>query len=1445
MSRDALIVGINTYSYERLNNLKAPARDAEAVAQLLEKYGDFKVTRLPAVKDKENNTIKFGKKSAVSVKKLREAIVQLFLPHSSPPDTALLYFSGHGLREELGISEGFLASSDVNPDLNSWGVSLKWLREVLQKSEVKQQIIILDCCYSGELLNFTEADPGDRGKGRDRCFFAASRPFEVAYEGIDNQHSVFTNALITGLEPLQDKWVTNYTLVDLLSQEHHSFPQRPIFANSGEPINLTRRWTAAVQNSPQPRQIICPYKGLRYFDCIEEDAKYFYGRTALTDELLEKVRSGNFLAVLGASGSGKSSVVRAGLLYQLKLGKRLSDSEKWLIKIFKPGENPLQSLALAFLDPELSNIERSSQLAIAEELIAKGADGLRQLVNSFVTDDTHRLVLVIDQFEEAFTLCKDDLERQEFFECLLWALPQCGDKLCLVLTMRSDFFGKCTEQEYCGLAQQIQQNLVTVTPMTRDELEQAITKPVKQVEVEIEPELVEQMLVDVANAPGILPLLQDTLTELWKKRTDNCLQLKTYSQLGGVMGNLRQRATAVYESFSLEEQATCKHIFLALTQLGEGTEDTRRRCFKKDLVNKFYSEKLIEKVVQRLADEKLIVTNEIGVKASTSKRVAVVDVIHEALIRHWSTLRLWLEEDRSNLLLQRQIEQVSQLLRRQIEQAAKLWKHNNEQDDFLLAGVRLAQAEDIYIKSISELSIDVQKFIESSLEKRKLLQQQSKNRLKKAQRVAIGMSILGITACSFGGLTYWALRSAQLLRIQALNYSSTADLLSNKQLESLVASVKAAKQLKKLIAVPEDIKTETVNTLQEVIASVQEHNRLEGHKAAIISVKFSPDGKTIASASSDKTVKIWRHDGKLLRTLKGHNDTVNTAIFSPDSQIIASASADKTVKLWRVSDGTLLNTLKGHNVNIFSLSWSTQDNIIASGSIDGYIKIWEVNDGQLLTTIKAHEGSITSVSFSPDGQAIVSGGRDQTIKIWNVSDSKLLRKINGHKDLINRVYFSPDGEKLISSSRDKKIKLWDSNDGKLIQQINQHSDSVWDASFSPDGKLIASASRDQNVKISNINGAELETFEGHTDLVTSVSFNPKSQTLASASVDGTIRIWKSQNYKTRILVGHKKGIYDVSFSPDGSMIASGGADGEIKIWRPHDGSLIKTIPGNGSQVYGISFAPDGNIIASAHTNNIVNIWRISDGKLLRKLVGHNNRINKVKFSYDGTTIATASRDKTVKIWSRTNGDLIHTLEGHKEAVYEISFNPDNQTIISGGEDETIKIWNYQDGRLLKNILSKSGIVTDVSLSSNGKVIASSHADQTVKLWNIDNSKLLKTLPGHNSYIYSITFSPDSKMIASASSDETVKVWHINGRLLKTLPEYGNDVTSLSFSPDSKTLASGSLDATVRLSEINNKQVKTLEIESLIMDACNWLHDYLKHNSKVDSRGKKLCDINKI
>lgn len=710
MSRDALVVGISSYAH--LPHLKAPAGDAEAIAHHLETYGDFQVRRLPAYTDPfEENARRVAANQEVSLAQLKQALVNLFKPESQQvPETALLYFSGHGIRDMVGVAEGYLATSDVNPQQEFFGLSLRWLRRLLAESEVRQQVIWLDCCYSGEILNVAEAYPGE---GRDRCFIAASRDFEVAYEEVGSARSVLTAALLEGLQPGRygDRPINNTLLTDHINEALKGATQRSVCYNSGSPILLTSPWVAptpAVTTGDLPED--CPYKGLNFFDCNDHDPQYFFGRQRLVDQLLDEVRpkpgsASNFLAIVGASGSGKSSVLRAGLLHQLKRGQRLQGSDTWDIRLFLPGEHPLQSLAQVFVEESdiRNDLERQSQLKLAEEMIADGAAGLQRWMKG--KPETFRLVLAIDQFEEVFTLCQQPAEREQFFALLMEALAAMPTQLCIVLAMRADFVGKCFEQAYSGLASQVQAHLVPVIPMTRTELTDAICEPARRAHLTLEAELVQQLLTDVERSPGNLPLLQYTLTELWKQRQDNTLQLRTYAQLGGVTGTLEQRADAVYASLTPPQQATARHIFINLTQLGEGTEDTRRRVLQSTLVNPQHPEATVAIVIKRLADENLIVTNELVSKA-TGKHQPVVDVAHEALIRHWKELRKWLDENRT-LIYQKQRLEAS---------AFNYYNYRRQGFGSLLQGEPLKEAKNIQQKcrSIAPLSNQANQYINLS-----------------------------------------------------------------------------------------------------------------------------------------------------------------------------------------------------------------------------------------------------------------------------------------------------------------------------------------------------------------------------------------------------------------------------------------------------------------------------------------------------------------------------------------------------------------------------------------------------------------------------------------------------------------------------------------------------------------------------------------------------------
>ena len=735
MSRDALIVGINSYQY--LKPLSAPALDAEAIAQRLEKDGDFdQVRRLPEViSETEPKVSAVSGDCPLSCSELEQALEELFQPGSSQaPDTVLFYFSGHGLEDTQGFDKGYLAASDTNPNMSRSGLSLRWLQWLLSESPVKQQIVWLDCCHSGSLMiNVGAANPVN-SQSRDRCFIASSRDFESSWEDLNSSYSVLTKALLEGLEPsrLPGRWIDTFALVDYINQALKGELQTPVCTNFGEAIKLTRSWQVEDQSvdTSQSDSGICPYKGLEFFDCNDEDPKYFFGREQLVDELLNHVRTTNFLALVGASGNGKSSVLRAGLLHQLKLGRRIAGSDQWRIRITRPESQPMQNLALSFVEDDLTDLDRAEALGRASGLLNEGAEGLKRLVQASTAP---RVILVIDQFEEVFTCAKNLEDREQFFECLTGALSESDDKLCLIIAMRADFIGKCFEHQYSGLGQWIQRYMISVLPMRKEELQAAMCKPAEQVGLSIEPSLVTQILNDIQGAPGSLPLLQYTLKALWQERQENQLVLEAYQAVGGINGSLDKRASEIYNRFEAEEQLTVQHIFQQLTQLGEGTDDTRRRVFQTDLVAEpKHPVERVQKVIKHLSnpDNRLLVTSEVVSKSEQSARMAIVDVAHEALIRHWKLLRQWIEKNRD--LLRRQ---------RQIDTSAVIWREQGKRTGDLLQGLPLVEALN-FNKQHSEdfpLSESAKGFIQKSLKQRRL------NLLKTASWLVIpALIILGV-----------------------------------------------------------------------------------------------------------------------------------------------------------------------------------------------------------------------------------------------------------------------------------------------------------------------------------------------------------------------------------------------------------------------------------------------------------------------------------------------------------------------------------------------------------------------------------------------------------------------------------------------------------------------------------------------------------------------------
>ncbi|WP_250124674.1 AAA-like domain-containing protein [Chroococcidiopsis sp. CCMEE 29] len=785
-----------------------------------------------------------------------------------------------------------------------------------------------------------------------------------------------------------------------------------------------------------------------------------------------------------------------------------------------------------------------------------------------------------------------------------------------------------------------------------------------------------------------------------------------------------------------------------------------------------------------------------------------------AKLRPYSqALQNWVATDRRD---------PSRLLRGQTLLEAQAWSQGKSLSD--LDYQFLAKSQECDRQEV-ETRLEAERLKEVAA---RLLQEQKATKI---QRLFLGaVSLALIVVSGLGMVAFLQYRKAQLSEIDAIATSSQALFASNQRLDALAASIAARQRLQNFGGSDADTQTHVESALRLAVYGAVEYNRFSGHSSGVNRVAFNPDGKIVASASDDGSIKLWQPDGTLLRTLKGHTSEVWGVAFSRDGQIIASASDDNTIKLWQ-PDGKLLRTMTGHSDEVNGIAISPDGQTIVSGSDDKTVKIWQ-RDGTLLHTLYGHSVNVSSVAFSPNGQIIASISDDKTIKLWKL-DGTLLRTITGHTAGISGIAFSPDGQAIASAADDKTVKLW-KLDGTLLSTFYGHTAPVEEVAFSPNGQILASGGTDKTVRIWKPNGTLLRTLGGHSDVVYGVAFSPDGQTLASASDDKTVRLWKLDNTLLKILSGHKDEVAEIAISPNGKMVASASEDKTIKLWQP-DGTELATLSGHRNKIWAVAFSPDGEAIASASRDldSTVQLWR-RDGKLLHTFFGHSAGVKKVAFSPDGQMLASASFDKTIKLWRR-NGKLLHTFAGHTDNVSSVAFSADGQTLASASEDNTVKLWQL-DGTLLRTLKGHTDEVWGVAFSPDSQTMASASDDNTVKLWKRDGT-LLRTM-SHSAGVNEVAFSPNGQTIASASEDKTIKLWQPDGTELATLSGHSAGVNSVKFSPDGQAIISGSADKTVILWDLN----RVLGLDQLLVYGCDWVRDYLRTNPDVSESDRHLCKL---
>ncbi|HEX8159471.1 MAG TPA: AAA family ATPase [Solirubrobacteraceae bacterium] len=966
---------------------------------------------------------------------------------------------------------------------------------------------------------------------------------------------------------------------------------------------------------------VAPYRGLRVFG--EEDAQFFFGRDREIQRLLEKLKSSTFVAVLGPSGSGKSSLVRAGLVPELRAGA-LVEVEDWHVLVLRPGAAPLTALAA-----QLARLLPGQAMQSTLDALARDPRTMHLCVELALADrpSGERVLVVIDQLEEVFTLCTDPAERRLLFSTLSYATAAPGPRSVVIITMRSDFYGRCAA--YPELAQLITAQQMLVGPMNTDGLRQAIEEPAHRVGLELEEGLSETILADVAAEPGALPLLEHALLELWERRRGAMLTLEGYRQTGGVHGALAQRADAILTCLTPDEQQIARRTLLRLTQPGEGTEDTRRRAARSELAPE--CDGRFDDVLARLVDARLLTTgrDETGVE--------VVDVSHEALIRGWPRLRDWIDADRAGLLIHRRL-----------TDAAREWATLNREPGALYRGARLAAAREWasdHADDVNELEHDFL-CISQATEQNEL---QAARRRKRFRVLAIGLTVVSVVVAAFA---VWALGQRSAAQRQARETTSVA------------LSLSAAPLLNKRpeLALP---------------------LALEANRA-------SPRAEARISAFAALTAA---RDPGVLAILHGHTDDVRSVALNRNGRMLASAGLDGTVRLWDLHTHKQTGALPtAHHEVIFGVAFSPDGHILASAGTDTTVRLWDVRTHkQLGEPLNGHKDAVNSVAFSPDGRTLASGGDDETVRMWDLKTHRQLgRSLTDHTDIVNSVAFSPDGRTLASGGADKTVRIWDTTTHRQLgPPLTGHTDVVNCVAFSPDGRTLAFGGDDQTVRIWDTKTHRQlgPAIIGHTDIVNSVAFSPDGRTLASGGADKTVRIWNTKTHRQlgRALIGHSSAVLSVVFSPDARTLASGSGDRTIRLWKTGTHRRLRTeLTVHGGAFFSVAFSPDGHTLATAGAARTVLLWNMRTHRQLgAPLRGHTSAVLSVAFSHDGRTLASASGDETVRLWdTQSNLQLGSPLRGHTSFVNDVAFSSDDRTLASASNDDMIRLWDVRTHRQL-------------------------------------------------------------------------------------------------------------------------------------------------------------------
>lgn len=1185
-----------------------------------------------------------------------------------------------------------------------------------------------------------------------------------------------------------------------------------------------------------------PYKGLRAFQ--QADAADFFGRAAMIqrviDRLQEAVVENNFLAVIGPSGSGKSSLVKAGVLPALRRGQ-IPGSENWFYAEMVPGEVPLEELGAALLS--VSN----SRLPGIVETLRDHVDGLALGVNEALPSKDSKLLLMIDQFEELFTQVELERDRQQFLDLILNAVNAENSPVIIIATLRADFYDR--PLMYQGFGELIRARTELVLPLNDEELADTIGGPAFRVGALLEDGLVETIIDDVREQPGALPLLQYALTELFERREGAVLTNAAYQDIGGTLGALAKRAEEVFRRFNDGGQNMARQMFLRLVTLGEGQEDTRRRILQSELLT-LGDRDDAEDVIDRFGRYRLLTFDR-----DDATRSPTVEVAHEALIRRWERLREWLTESRNDVRLEREL-----------LNAAHEWEIAGKDKSYLMQGNRLLTFEEWSETSslrLNELEVE---FLSASLalrDERAAMERARQERERelerqKARNMRIAAVIFGVAALVAVILSLFAFDQrnkadeqrviADEQRVIAEDQRVIAEdqrVIADEQREIAVDAMHVAetnerKNLSLALAANartalsehdpalalsvaiearhafEPPEAEALRILGAAAFSPGPRFRFTDSPRSILGVAFNSDGSIGAYAGSEAVIYLVdTSTGESLGRI-ATDSPVNAVAFSPDDSLVAAAMSDGTVGAWQVADSAEAYRLSGHEDIVTDIEFSADGDTLASSSADSTVRLWDAASGDPLHILQAHIDYVFKLSFSADGARLASssaaigiGEGDRTpahntIQIWDVASGENTLTIPPDGvGFVRDVEFSPDGATIAATTWSGALggtaRIYDAESGEELQRLYAHRDTIANLEFSPDGAYLATASRDQSVRIWDIDkGVLVTSYVDLGDRIQDIEFSPDGEYLliglgeagnfpdgSDSPADSSAYLWDLRNRKqAQVFRGHSNWVWAADISSGGSLVASG----------------------------------SGPLFFPASLDDLdasVRIWDATTGQQAVALHGHTHTVDSVKFLPDGQHLLSASWDGTIRRWDLGDGhevqryNLPYETGSAPPRVYMIELLPNGLQFVSGSQDGVIRLWDIESGEILREYHGHAAQVNGVHISGDGKLMASASGgwdsngeDSTVKLWDVESGELLHTFEGHTHFVNYARIAPNNAFIISTSWDKTVRMWDIeSGEELRQFVGHAGNTFGIDITEDSGTLLTTSSDTTVRMWDI--------------------------------------------